>query len=195
MGYNCVCNSGWTGDGFTCTEQFLVLTYQERYWYGADYEEHRILIGPSTSTDPEDGTWTELADGTDLDTWTADYTWEQGLVLDIDAMSGQSVRIAFHYLGTTADKWYLEDICIGWSDDGIDPPSACEWDHGFDNGTVPTLPSDWTSVSGATDTYSSIWRTSTDQWISWPTSALIDRTPNSSTVQDEYLVSDPITLP
>ena len=181
------------GDGFTC-HQLLILTYQERFWYGAAYDEHRILIGPSSSVDPEDGSWTELADGTDLDTWVANYVWQQGLLLDISANSGQSVRIAFHYVGAYANKWYLEDICIGWGDD-IDPPATCEWDHGFDNGTVPTLPSDWTSVSGATDAYSSEWRTSTDQYISSPTSALIDRSNNSSTVQDEYLISDPITLP
>jgi EGF domain-containing protein len=190
VGYNCDCNSGYTGDGFTCTwVGFLTLTFQEKDWYSQDYEEHNILVGPASSTNPEDGYWTVIADGNDLVITSSDFV--QGPLLDLSSWSGQDIRVAFYYTGDNADKWYIEDVCIGYSDLSTVPSSCPVFSDGFDSSTYPDLPSDWLAVSGVSDGDTDDWRTSSSEYVSSPTSATIDFGNN----QDDYLVSPSITLP
>ncbi len=196
-GYDCDCNDGYTGDGFDCELiQVLNLSFWEKYWEAAGYEQHDLLIGPDSSGDPEDGSWTVLADGAAMLNTAADNMWARGVVSDISAWSGQDVRIAFHYQGTNADKWYVEDICIGWAAAG-EEPTVCDTDAGFDNTSPPALPAAWSSEDGSSPLnfdYLNNWRTSTDQFISSPTSAVIDNS-MMAVFSNKYLVSSVITLP
>ena len=194
-GYECDCNDGYTGDGVDCELiQVLNLSFWEMYWEAAGYEQHDLLIGPDTSADPEDGSWTVLADGAAMLNAAADDAWARGAVIDISAWSGQDVRIAFHYQGTNADKWYVEDICIGFAVPGEDP-AVCDTEAGFDNTTPTALPAAWSSVDGDPNwDILNNWRTSVDQFISPPTSAVIN--PSMIAVfSNKYLVSLVITLP
>ena len=194
-GYECDCNDGYTGDGFDCELiTVLNLSFWEMYWEAAGYEQHDLLIGPDTSSDPDDGSWTVLADGAAMLNAAADNAWARGAVIDISAWSGQDVRIAFHYQGTNADKWYVEDICIGFAPPG-EEPTVCDTEAGFDNTTPPALPPAWSSEDGNGNfDILNNWRTSTDQFISSPTSAVIDNS-LPLTFSNKYLVSLVITLP
>jgi hypothetical protein len=177
----------------------LVVTFWEQMWYGANYNQHRLLIGPGSSLNPEDtATWTVLADGAAMDNplWDSSYDWVQGYVADISAWAGDSVRFAWHYFGDGSDdKWYIDDACMGWGDGVDDVPTTCLWEDSMEDPGYPNIPTGWTSVEGSSnDSSSNDWRTSSDQWHTGATSALVDGSPSAWTC-DRYLVSPQITLP
>jgi hypothetical protein len=164
------------------------------YYYPSSYEDNMFLIGPSTSTDPEDGSWDQIADGAVMYSSETNQNWVQGPVLYIGPWAGGQVRIAFHYTGTEAEKWYVEDLCIGYGDDG-EVPDTCDVQAGFDLASPPALPDGWLSVNGASNEDTAhAWRTSYDQYVSSPTSAVIDPSTGGA-FSDKYLVSPIISLP
>ena len=168
----------------------ITLHFMERIRLFSWYGEHRLLVGPSGSTNPEEAAWTELADGTEMDNPAAGDQWAQGFVADLSDQAGESVRIAFHYRGQNGDIWYLDDLCLALTaDPGF--PTTCHWEERFDG---VTLPGEWSSVAGSGNAPGSgDWEIVSNSYTPNPPAVRIFY--DSSDHQDRYLVSPPFDLP
>ena len=62
------------------------------------YDTHEVLI----STDMSNWDMVYSGPGTE-DTWT-------NVTIDISSYSGENIYVAFHYVGNTADCWYIDDV-------------------------------------------------------------------------------------
>jgi hypothetical protein len=153
---------------------------------------HRLLIGPSSSTDPEDPSWTVLADFDDMVNEIAWAVWYQGFVADISDWAEESVRIAFHLYGLDGTAWYVDDVCIAPVMSEAYPPD-CSWQAGFDDVVAPGLPLGWIAVPGSEhEVTAGNWVTTDEEFHSAANSACLIMEPE---VHDHYLVSPPIGLP
>jgi hypothetical protein len=172
----------------------LFLYFREYINWFADYDEHELLVGLSSSIDPEDGTWTVVADGTAMQNSSAWNTWAVGYKADLEPWSGKSVRFAWHYHGSNSDVWYVDDICASTANTTY--PASCDlWSQDFDGVTSPTLPAGWLDAVGSAHNPSATptWQTSIVQSSSSPNSASISYDPLYDV--SRYLVSPAVTLP
>ncbi len=169
------------------------------------YGFHRLLIGPSTSDDPLDGTWTVVADETAMNNpafQSAPDSWLDGLRIDLTPWASQGIRFAFHYFGYAGDeKWYVENLCVGLDADGDNKPDDCYYDESFGGSGGQGWPPGWDIAYGAENSSPDDWRLSTDMssphvsdaTVDLPTSALHEEP--TSGVADAYLLSQPFLVP
>ncbi|MDD5305734.1 MAG: choice-of-anchor J domain-containing protein [Deltaproteobacteria bacterium] len=189
----CVDGSCVDTDTGTDTDSGLTLHFHEYIDGYTYYVGHNVAIGPSTSTDPEDGSWTTLASSAAMKNASANAVWAQGYVVDLSAYSGQTRRLAFYYYGTNADVWYVDDVCIAETT-STSWPAACALEQTFDGVTPPALPSGWLSVAGGSNvSATSTWGTTVSKYSSSPNSAYINY--DATNMVARYLVSNAIALP
>lgn len=171
----------------------LWLTFWERIYSITYYRSHRVLVGPASSTDPEDGSWEVAADEFDMLNYTASALWAPGFAVDLRDFSGQEIRVAFHYSGHMGDDWVIDDICVA-GDDRPTVPSDCLWSESFDTSDGTVWPNGWMAVAGEDN-----WEESNDWKVdpffkkSSPYAASISYSYMS--FPERYLVSGPIVLP
>jgi hypothetical protein len=169
----------------------LALFFREYGTYLTLYEGHALLVGPSSSADPDDGSWTLVA-AADVMEPEDSGAWLLGHAVSLSSFAGGEVRVAFRFTGDIADNWWIDDICVASTADLSAYPSSCDLlSESFDGATEPDLPEGWTSVPGPDSTSATAWSTASDQASTAPNSAYI---PGDSGV-DAFLVSPPFTLP
>ena len=174
----------------------LSFHYQERISFIENYDTHEILIGPGSSTNPLNPSWTVLGGATEMENMEADYTFTHGLAFDIGAWSGQEVRFAFHYEAEDGDIWRLDDLCVALDVPLEFQPDSCEWSEGFDGVEKPDLPAGWFTIAGPlNDPGTDNWKTNDWYWTSSPNALYSDYSDSSGVVQDRYAVSPTISLP
>jgi len=92
----------------------VIMTFDDWYQYGIDDADHYLKLMYSTdytgSGDPSLATWTELtyaAPG-------ASDTWSNSLLVDLTAITGTSVHVAFkyHYQSDSYRYWQIDNISI-----------------------------------------------------------------------------------
>jgi hypothetical protein len=127
----------------------IEVSFSERidsYEYLVDKGAHRLLIGPSTSNNPEDGSWVVLRNEEQMRNKDANQAWaavglDAGPVVKANAWT--SFRLAFHYDGTSADNWWIDDVCVGTA---IDPCGYFE--QAFSAVQAGALPYEWRQIKG-----------------------------------------------
>lgn len=82
------------------------LTFWQNQNYDTYYEYHGIWISTSNSN-PASGSFVELDS---LGAGTED-TWEK-ITVDLSAYSGQSIYLAFKYIGDFADEWHIDNVKV-----------------------------------------------------------------------------------
>lgn len=133
------------------------LTYFERIGGFTYYSRHELLLGPGDSADPEDGTWTIVADKYDMKNVAADGGWARGFAIDVAGYASGTFRFAFFYSGFFNDDWSIDDICLS-SLKSPALPKECLWSERFDGAKAPTLPSGWSTFAGTdNDSESNDW--------------------------------------
>lgn len=123
-----------------------ILDYWENVNWSSWADENNVKISTdySGSGDPTNATWTLLrSDIGAEDVWTE-------IIIDLSAYAGQTVYIAFQYVGNYASEWYIDDVQVGESSNPpncatvVDPDSAAtdvsiwtnlEWANGGGNPT------------------------------------------------------------
>ena len=133
---------------------YVTLFFWEGIFPFGQYIDHRVLVGPPTSSNPEDGSWTVLASGDAMRNGAANGHWGFGLPIDLSDWFDQEVRLAFHYTGQHSDyRWMLDDICVGRGD-SADYPEACNTSpfffENFDSSPAPSLPAGWSTAAAST---------------------------------------------
>ena len=86
----------------------IYLTFYHGTKYAPDWTEYRGVWVSTGSGDPADSEFVELADLSDSssnDAWTE-------LSFDLSAYAGQTVYIAFRYVGNWADEWFLDSVAV-----------------------------------------------------------------------------------
>ena len=87
------------------TAQSAQLTWQE---YGASGSKgsHSLFVSTG-SRDPDDGDYTAVANPLPN---PGDGAWARSAVYDLSAYAGQTIYLAWHYVGQSADDWYIDDV-------------------------------------------------------------------------------------
>jgi len=132
----------------------IFINFRENIQFFPYYSSHRLLAGRATSQSPEDGSWILIANGSTMKNSAANDSWSTVSIeatTQISALGQGSIRLAFHYQGTSADDWWLDDICVGKSE------SSCELfgPEDFSGTFAGNLPSGWFDVEGIDDESSS----------------------------------------
>lgn len=115
------------------------LSFWQNQNYGTYYIYHGVWIS-SSSSNPTSGTFIELDS---LGAGSEDV-WEQKTI-DLSAYSGQNVYIAFVYIGSFADEWYVDDISVHVAGQtGCLPPTNIS----SSNITQNSIKLAWTPIGG-----------------------------------------------
>ncbi len=99
-------------DGWLATPAIAVptgltsLTFWEYTGYPTFYYSHTVWICSGSSCEDPPFNYTLLAEYDN-----PEALWRQQS-LDLNAYSGQTVRLAFRYMGNNADNWYIDDVQI-----------------------------------------------------------------------------------
>ncbi|HUT79062.1 MAG TPA: hypothetical protein VM285_15295, partial [Polyangia bacterium] len=173
----------------------LSFHYMERISWLTNYDTHEVLIGPGSSTNPLNPTWTMLGNSVDMYNTEADGQYAHGLAFDIGAWSGQQVRFSFHYKAANGPNWRLDNMCIAEDATLEFQPSICAWSQNFDGVTSPALPAGWFTVDGPLNASTYNWTTNNFYWVSSPNALASGYTTDDAVIHDRYVVSPPITLP
>ncbi len=91
------------------------LTFYHGTQFATSYTWYRGIWISTGSGDPSDGDFVEFADLSDSasnDAWTK-------LEFDLSAYAGQTVYIAFRYIGDYSDEWYLDSLMV-WVQTALD---------------------------------------------------------------------------
>jgi len=118
----------------------LVFDQKTNYW-PTYYELNEVLISTdyTDGADPSTATWTQLYEGSG-----GGYEDVWGTVqIALTAYEGQGVHVAFHYYGTFATEWWIDNVCIMW----VPEPQVCP------EGTVYEHPFGTYSSSSTSDSY------------------------------------------
>jgi len=109
--YSCSANQ----EGWLVTSQVAVpasgstlLTFRQRGNYATDTEYHGILVSTG-SMDPASGNFVEVGQPINPpeDAWST-----SPVSIDLSAYAGQSIYIAFKYMGYCADEWWIDDVQV-----------------------------------------------------------------------------------
>lgn len=86
----------------------IYLTFYHGTQYAPTYTRYRGVWVSTGSGDPSDGDFVELLDLSDS---TSEDAWTK-MSLDLSAYAGQTVYIAFRYVGDYSDEWYLDSVMV-----------------------------------------------------------------------------------
>ncbi len=89
-----------------------VLTFYTKVRYPSWVVYHGIWVSTG-SPNPDDGDYVELLDMSSIT--PSEFTQE---TIDLSAYAGQTIYIAFRYIGDWASEWYIDDVIV---DDGAVP--------------------------------------------------------------------------
>ena len=96
-------------------------SFYESIDYANDIDTHEVMISTDYAGDVATATWTTVSLAAAIED-----TWQMQGPYDLAAYANQSIYIAFHYIGTNADAWYLDDIQIT-EPEACDSPSDVSW--------------------------------------------------------------------
>ncbi len=85
----------------------MTLTFWQMEHYPSYYNYHGIWVSTGSS-DPADGDFVELQE---IAIPASADTWEQ-VTVDLSPYQGQTIWLAFRYVGDWQDEWYLDDIAV-----------------------------------------------------------------------------------
>lgn len=89
------------------TAASVQVTWQE-YGSSASEGSHSLFVSTG-SRDPADGDYTAVANPLPNPT---DGAWGRSAVYDLSAYAGQTIYLAWHYVGQSADDWYIDDVAV-----------------------------------------------------------------------------------
>jgi hypothetical protein len=87
------------------------LTFWEANYFNTWYELHELMISTG-SCDPADGDFVQVGEFA-----ASTAVWTQRSV-SLDSYAGSDICFAFHYEGTFADEWYLDDVKVSTEIEG-----------------------------------------------------------------------------
>ncbi len=169
--------------------------------YTGDDIEVKISADYDGTSAPSTATWTDLSPNLSTGSWNDVFSGD----LDISAFVGDTVYIAFKYIGTSSDgkTWQIDDINI-FNDSGTNAPEITNITHTpnqpnpsesvsvsatiTDDGTINTAELNWGTVSG---TYTqTISMTNGGSGDTYTTTTDIPAMPDGTTVYYEIFAED-----
>jgi hypothetical protein len=174
-----------------------VLSFRQYVSFWSSYlarGSHRVLVGPDDGSSPYGGTWVVVLDDAAMEAEAANATWTQtsiDLGPTLASKGWTSFRVGFAYLGTNADSWYLDDVCIGAVVDPADLASCTRLAESFDALVVGDLPTGWESVAGPTNVKRDGWSAGSTGAPSFSPGRSVARTYSSDSVEQVLVVPVP----
>jgi hypothetical protein len=195
------CTSGWICNvtAHMCEPPVPIkLFFRENVQVVSDYAGHQILIGPASSTNPEDGQWAVVANSSLLKpTAGNENTWVNKGAFDLTTFMGTKKRLAFRYTGLDADNWRVDDVCVvktAGSSMPANPQTDCDvFVQGFEGTSGTALPPLWSDFAGMGNQSAAGWGTTNA--VSFPPSARsVSITYSTGQFKNHYLVTEPLSM-